>query len=127
MPEARTGDEEDLDLDSIERELRGRQEDLRSRMAEFTKPPERGSGVQFGKRIGDGTNEAISRLTEVGVVDTLAATEARIARALEKIEEGSYGRCDNCGAEIPAGRLRAAPESAECVNCARDSRRRPTR
>ena len=39
-------------------------------------------------------------------------------RALEKIEEGTYGTCDSCGAEIPAGRLRIAPESALCVSCA---------
>jgi len=46
----------------------------------------------------------------------------RIERALEKIEEGSYGRCDSCGDPIAEGRLKAAPESALCIECARKSR-----
>ncbi len=106
------------DTAAVERSLRVTRDELRERIAELTKAPERGSGISFGKRIGDGTTEAISRLTDVAVVDTLVATEERVTRALEKIEEGTYGRCDGCGAEIPAGRLAAFPESALCVDCA---------
>src|SRR6476659_10213184 len=96
-----------LDPDAIERELRAHLDALRARRGAITKAPERGSGVSFGKRVGDGTTEAVSRLTDVGVVDTLNATEARIERALEKIAEGSYGVCDGCGNPIPQGRLDA--------------------
>jgi DnaK suppressor protein len=96
---------------------------LRERRGAITKAPERGSGVSFGKRVGDGTTEAVSRLTDVGVVDSLNATEERIERALEKIAEGSYGTCDRCGRPIPAGRLAAAPESVLCVSCAGALRR----
>lgn len=38
--------------------------------------------------------------------------------ALEKIAEGSYGVCDECGARIPKGRLELLPESIFCVKCA---------
>ena len=110
---------EELDLEAIERDLRARLDELNQRTASLKKPPERGAAIGFGKRIGDGTSEAIGRLTEVGVADSLDAIEARLTRALEKIEEGTYGVCDSCGAEIPAGRLRIAPESALCVKCAR--------
>jgi RNA polymerase-binding transcription factor len=113
-----TSKEDDLDLASVERKLRALQADLRDRTAELSRPPERGSGVQFGKRIGDGTTEAVSRLTDVGVVESLVATEQRVTRALEKIEEGTYGVCDGCGEAIPRGRLEAAPESTKCVDCA---------
>ncbi len=71
-------------------------------------------------RLGDGTTEAVSRLTDVGVVEKLVATEERVTRALEKIEQGTYGRCDGCGGPISAGRLRAAPESIHCIECASD-------
>lgn len=40
-----------------------------------------------------------------------------IAAALKRIEAGSYGECTDCGTEIPAARLRAAPEAARCVAC----------
>jgi DnaK suppressor protein len=106
------------DLTTVEATLNEHLAALRERRGEITKPPERGSGVSFGKRVGDGTTEAVSRLTDVGVVDTLNATEARLQRALEKIAEGTYGTCDRCGNPIPQGRLDIAPESVLCVSCA---------
>jgi DnaK suppressor protein len=113
----------EADLDATEATLKEHLQALRERRGAITKAPERGSGVSFGKRVGDGTTEAVSRLTDVGVVDTLNATEARIERALEKIAEGSYGVCDKCGGPIPQGRLDAAPESVLCVACAAAARR----
>ena len=104
------------------RSLEDTRDELRARIAEMTKTPERGGGISFGKRIGDGTNEAISRITDVAVVDTLQASLERVERALEKIDEGTYGLCDACGKPIAAGRLEAFPDSALCVDCARDPR-----
>ncbi len=37
--------------------------------------------------------------------------------ALERIKAGTYGRCIDCGADIPAARLHAAPEAARCLAC----------
>ena len=111
-----------MDLAAIERELRARQEELRERLAQMTKAPERGSGVQFGKRVGDGTTEAVARLTDVGVGPSLELSAERIARALEKLEEGSYGCCDVCGEPIAQARLEAKPESVLCIKHARSAR-----
>lgn len=120
---ARQPSRDPLDLAAIEASLRARLAELRGREAELKRPPERGAGIGFGKRIGDGTTEAIGRITEVGVADSLDAIEGRIVRALEKIEEGSYGVCDRCGEPIPAGRLDVAPESVFCVEHAPSKRR----
>lgn len=46
--------------------------------------------------------------------DTLDQIEA----AIQRIEDGSYGRCDECGEQIPKARLDAIPYAAECVRCA---------
>ena len=109
----------ELDLAETERDLRARLAEAHEQIAGLTKPPEAGADIGFGKRIGDGTNEAITRFTDVGIANDLHAIEERIERALAKLEEGTYGVCDECGAEIAAGRLRAAPESALCIQCAR--------
>ena len=106
----------------MERELRARQRALEDRLAGLARPPERGADISFGKRIGEGTTEAISRLTDVGVGRSLEVSEARIARALEKLAEGSYGVCDACGEPIAPARLRAAPESVLCITCAARAR-----
>lgn len=110
-------------LTSIRQTLEERRVALGERVSELGRPPEAGDAIGFGKRIGDGTNQAIGRLTDVGVADSLDHIEARITRALEKLDEGTYGICDGCGERIPAGRLRAAPESALCVSCAASPRR----
>ena len=46
--------------------------------------------------------------------DTLDQIEAAIGR----IEDGSYGRCEQCGEQIPKTRLDAIPYAAECERCA---------
>lgn len=121
QPEPR--DNEPIDLAAVEAALRARLAELKAREEELKRPPEAGSNIGFGKRIGEGTTEAIGRINEVGVAGSLDAIEARIVRALEKIEEGTYGRCDECGEEIPIPRLRVAPESTLCVRDAAVSSR----
>ncbi len=42
----------------------------------------------------------------------------QIEAALQRIEDGSYGECETCGAKIPKSRLEAIPYAAQCVRCA---------
>lgn len=39
------------------------------------------------------------------------------ARALQRMAEGTYGRCANCHQPIPLGRLRAVPDARYCTRC----------
>jgi DnaK suppressor protein len=100
-----------------ERILRERLEEIQGRIATLAKTPEPGSGIGFGKRVGDGTTEAISRRNDIGT--SLEVSEQRLLRALAKVEEGSYGTCDSCGKPIAPARLEVAPESVLCIDCAR--------
>ena len=58
---------------------------------------------------------AVDRMAQVAVDDQLQATEIDVRRALAKLDDGSYGRCDVCGREIPEGRLEALPWAMLCV------------
>jgi DnaK suppressor protein len=40
-----------------------------------------------------------------------------VLAALSRIDESSYGKCIDCGHEIPEGRLDARPDAARCVGC----------
>jgi len=40
-----------------------------------------------------------------------------VLSALTRIDENSYGKCVDCGNEIPEGRLDARPDAARCVGC----------
>ena len=71
---------------AIRQELEARRDRARETIAGLARRPERGTAQGFGKRIGDGTVEAISRLTEIGVGTTLEAGLERTERALAKLE-----------------------------------------
>jgi len=42
----------------------------------------------------------------------------QIEAAIRRIEDGSYGRCEECDGRIPKSRLDAIPYAALCVQCA---------
>lgn len=111
------------DLDAIRRTLVARRDRNRERVAGLAKRPELGAAQGFGKRIGDGTTEAISRLTDIGVGRSLESSVGRTERALAKLDEGTYGICDGCDEPIAPARLEAMPDVALCVACAAAERR----
>jgi DnaK suppressor protein len=41
----------------------------------------------------------------------------KIQAALQRIEDGSYGICEDCGEEIGVPRLKARPVTKLCINC----------
>ncbi len=75
----------------------------------------------------DRTNEVrdMVDLCDVGIEEELTFTLAQMERdtlsqvdaALARLEEGKYGSCFECGAEISEIRLRAKPFAVRCVDC----------
>jgi RNA polymerase-binding transcription factor DksA len=84
------------------------------------KPGDQGS-ISFGKRVGEGTSMAVDRLSQVAVHDKLQITLADVDRAMAKVADGSYGRCDTCGEPVGDERQEALPWATQCV---RDAGRR---
>jgi DnaK suppressor protein len=106
-----------MQLAEVQTLLKLRREQLAGELAELTKPPEAGSNLSFGKRIGDGTTEAVERISSTAAARSIAATLADVVRALDKIDEGTYGLCDDCRRLISAERLEAIPSATLCVTC----------
>lgn len=106
-----------MDLAGIEARLRTRRDELAGELERLTRPPEEGTAVSFGKRIGDGTTEAVERIASTAQARSIADALARVDRALAKIDEDSYGICDSCGRMIPEERLEAKPDATRCVDC----------
>ena len=50
-------------------------------------------------------------------------TLQRIEAALERIEDGTYGLCEECEVAIPKMRLNAIPYTPFCVKCASKNQR----
>ena len=47
----------------------------------------------------------------------------KIEKALRKIDEGTFGICEECGEEISVKRLEARPETTLCIRCKEDQER----
>jgi DnaK suppressor protein len=101
----------------VQRVLEGRRRELAEELARLTAPPEAGTNLSFGKRIGEGTTQAVERINTTAAARSIAATLASVDRALEKVAEGSYGFCDNCEQPIAPERLEAIPGTVFCVTC----------
>jgi DnaK suppressor protein len=95
-----------------------RRDELSAKVQQLAERPELGAAQGFGKRVGDGTIEAVRRLTDIGVGSSLEVALARAERTLTKLDEGTYGTCDSCGAAIAPARLSAMPDSVHCLRCA---------
>ena len=82
------------------------------------KPSDHGS-ISFGKRVGEGTSQAVERIAQVDAARQLEAKLRDVERALDKLDEGTYGTCDVCGQRIAPERLEAIPWAVLCVDHAR--------
>ncbi|TRY19668.1 TraR/DksA family transcriptional regulator [Tessaracoccus rhinocerotis] len=90
-------------------------DELRARIEELTRPPEAGATIGFGKRIGDGTIQAVQQLADSSTAESLQRTLNEVVDARARLEAGEYGRCVVCGEPIPAARLEFRPWAATCV------------
>ena len=54
---------------------------------------------------------------DLALMQMKSETLRKIDQALLRLEEGTYGRCQECDAEIPPARLRALPFAALCRGC----------
>jgi DnaK suppressor protein len=106
-----------MELEEVQTLLEARRRQLADELAKLTKPPEAGSNLSFGKRIGEGTTEAVERISSTAAARSIATALAEVDRALEKVNEETYGQCDNCGQPIGSERLEAIPFATLCVTC----------
>lgn len=54
-----------------------------------------------------------------GIVGKLEVQLQTVEKALKKIQDGSYGKCDVCEKEIPEARIKASPSSVTCIEHSR--------
>jgi len=72
----------------------------------------------------DAGNKTFEREQEMSIANNRLHLITQLQRARVRIDEGSYGLCENCGKTIPKTRLRAFPSATLCVDCkAREERR----
>lgn len=103
--------------------VRARLEQLLSELEESAAVLQRSGGSDTGELSShdqhpadSGTNLADAD-REVASLEVLQGQQERVKEALARVDAGTYGRCVDCGKELPAERLEARPEAARCVDC----------
>jgi len=64
---------------------------------------------------GDMSQSIFNREMDATIEQNVKHRLGEVERALQKVEEGTYGVCDDTGEEIPSGRLEAVPEAIRTV------------
>jgi DnaK suppressor protein len=84
-------------------------------------------GLEMGGFGADTSGDEADAAFETGsdeMNSQLAALESRelaqIERALRRLKEGTYGKCELCAGKIPVGRLNILPYTTVCIKCQRE-------
>lgn len=72
----------------------------------------------------DLASETLDESTAYQIIELSQAELSQIERALQLIEEGEYGKCEECGQQISLERLKALPFATLCVDCKKDAERK---
>lgn len=96
-------------------ELKAELERMRDGLDEDQRDRADGEGDYTEHDSGDLSQSIFSREMDATIEGQVGRRLEDVERALEKIEEGSYGVCDDTGEEIPKGRLEAVPEAIRTV------------
>jgi RNA polymerase-binding protein DksA len=104
------------DLESERANYLHQAESLQAEADSLTEDREPGD-VQFDEESGEGDTLAVERERDLALSAQARAAIEQIDLAVEKIHNGTYGQCENCGTDIPKERLKALPHAALCVKC----------
>jgi DnaK suppressor protein len=84
--------------------------------------------AQYREHCSATHNDSVLDLEELSLRDSSAeqqlsllqardSTRMMLDTALRRLDDGEYGLCEDCGAEIGQGRLRALPFAKRCLSC----------
>lgn len=105
-----------MEYESIKNELLKKKDELEVRLNNTRKHITHADGPpnpDFAEQAVERQNDEVI----YGLNESARAELIQIKRALERIDNGEYGICQECGRKIPPGRLKAIPYTSYCVEC----------
>ena len=89
--------------------------DLQAKLAELGVG---GAGLTYDSNFADSSQVTAERGEVEALAGKLRETLEEVERAIEKLGDGSYGACEDCGRPIDPVRLEAKPAARYCIECA---------
>ena len=109
----------EIDKEKVEARLRERAEEIaqqRARHADESDGIRDSELADYDQHPADQGSETFEQELDE-TTDMMLADEARTVEiAQQRLAEGKYGICIDCGEEIPAARLEAMPEAIRCID-----------
>ena len=107
-------------LQSIRAELTEELKSVEHQLMEHgaTSNPADAVEVSTDEGFADSAQATMERSEMLSVIEQLQHSHSEITGALKRMDEGTYGKCERCGREIPFERLEARPTASLCVACA---------
>jgi DnaK suppressor protein len=105
-------------LHALQAELNKRASTLRAEMSSVADGDDSGGFVQGPADRGDLARQDSENAVSIGIAETEAILRQEIESALQRIEDRTFGICEECRAPISAERLSAIPYARYCVRCA---------
>lgn len=106
-----------MNIKQIEIELNELKNGLESRLSRTHKhiyQKDEPVSANFNEQVKETENDSLVMALEAEGIEEIA----QIDRALQRIQEGSYGQCIGCGEDIDEQRLSAIPYAEKCIGCA---------
>jgi RNA polymerase-binding transcription factor len=114
------------ELKPVEEKLRAEREDLVRQISDLEARrlgTENGDAPIAGDE-GEPETATLERERDFSLLENARDLLSQVDQALQKIEEGTYGKCASCGKSIEAARLKALPYASLCISCKRLEERR---
>ncbi|WP_280772263.1 TraR/DksA C4-type zinc finger protein [Salipaludibacillus daqingensis] len=109
-------------LQTLKKTLEQTKEDLQMRLngqhygREFEFPKESVSELSnYDNHPGDLGTELFEREKDIALNEHSEHVLQEVVQSLKEMEQGSYGKCEACGIEIPYERLEAVPTARRCI------------
>jgi DnaK suppressor protein len=116
------------DTEKIRQALSGRRDELRTEydqtLVDITELQRDRLTDSAGDDQADTGTKTFEREQEITLANNILERINQVERALERLDEGSYGWCERCGDPIPVERLAAFPSATLCVKCKQLEERR---
>jgi DnaK suppressor protein len=71
----------------------------------------------YGNHMADDATEAFEQAKELALHENARQLLVKVTDALDRFDEGTYGTCERCNAEIDPARLEALPYATLCLRC----------
>lgn len=117
-----------MDAEKLEQFRQMLQEEMKLLLSEADKTVhEMGDDAAHFPDPTDRATQESDRTFELRIRDRERKLANKIREALDRIDNGTYGICEDCGGDISEARLKARPVTTQCIDCKMEAEQKEKR